>query len=104
MTRRDLHWRLSGVALFAAAAALGMISTVGTLDARPGLSIALGLVAFLLYMTGAVLVIQGERLPLAWRNMRAAERRPSMGRRGTGLRLSPTRRRDKRHARHHHPH
>ncbi|UYY59578.1 hypothetical protein [Sphingomonas sp. S2-65] len=104
MTKRDLRWRLGGVALFAAAAGLGLASSAGVLAELPGLSISLGLVAFLLYMAGAVLVIQGERLPTAWRSLGAGRRpQPLPSRQGAErARLSPTRRRDMRHARHHH--
>lgn len=66
MTGRDLHWRLGGLALFAAAAGLGLASNVDAVKSNAGLSARLGLVAFLLYLAGAVLVIQGERLPRAW--------------------------------------
>lgn len=66
MTRRDLHWRLGGLALFAAAAGLGFASHADAVQSNAGLNAPLGVVAFLLYLAGAVLVIQGERLPRAW--------------------------------------
>lgn len=66
MTPRDLHWRLGGLALFAAAGGLGLVSNADAVKSNAGLSGSLGLLAFLLYLAGAVLVIQGERLPRAW--------------------------------------
>jgi len=89
MTRRDFHWRLAGVALFAGAAGLGLASNTVAVQSNAGVSAALGLIGFLLYLSGVVLVTQGERLPRACkarrvdaRELRSAARPgsgPSMG-------------------------
>lgn len=83
MTKRDMHWRMAGVAAFACAAGAGFLADAGAVQAQPGLGTALQLVAFLLYIAGSVLVIQGERLPRAWSDPWRGDRpgRPSARRR-----------------------
>ncbi len=67
MTRRDLAWRASGAALFAAAATVGFIS-------RGGSAAVLGLPAFCLALLGIVLIVQGRRVPAALRIERSGHR------------------------------
>lgn len=65
MTRRDLAWRSAGVALFATATAIGL---------QDGLSGDVKLLGFALALVGLVLIVQGRRVPAAWRIERSRHR------------------------------
>lgn len=58
MRRRDVAWRLAGVAVFAVAVAIGLGDWVGD---------GVKLLAFALALVGIVLTVQGRRVPAAWR-------------------------------------
>lgn len=65
MTARDLRWRAGGLVLLAAAGAAGVWA-----DSHP----AWGLPAFALAVAGAILLIQGRHVPLAFRVERGRHR------------------------------
>ncbi|WP_242137804.1 MULTISPECIES: hypothetical protein [unclassified Sphingomonas] len=67
MTQRDIAWRSLGVALFVAGAAIGVSSRLGE-SSVPGLA------GFLLALFGFVLVVQGKRVPAAFRVERSRHR------------------------------
>ena len=71
MTRRDMAWRLGGLALFASASGIGLLNGPVAGDAPGSLDLLMGLLGFLLAITGIVFLVQGKRVPNAWR----AERR-----------------------------
>lgn len=58
MTHRDLAWRGTGVALLAIATAIGLGDRFDGGAALLGLGVALA---------GLVLIVQGKRVPAAWR-------------------------------------
>ena len=64
MTRRDLAWRLGGLALFAAASGIGLSNRSMASDAPGAIDILLGLLGFILAIAGAVLLVQGKRVPI----------------------------------------
>jgi hypothetical protein len=65
MTRRDLAWRLGGLALFAAASGIGLSNRSMASDTPGSIDILLGLLGFMLAITGAILLVQGKRVPVA---------------------------------------
>lgn len=67
MTRRDLAWRGLGVALVGVAAATRLAEGANT-DA------GLSLLAFALTLGGLVLIVQGKRVPAAFRVERSRHR------------------------------
>lgn len=64
MTRRDKLWRGLGAASFVLGCAIGIV---------PGLSEPdlIGLLGFALAMIGLVLMVQGKRVPAAWKIVRS---------------------------------
>lgn len=64
MTRRDRIWRGIGATFFVLACAIGIV---------PGLSEpdSIGVFGFALAMTGLVLMVQGKRIPSAWKIVRS---------------------------------
>jgi hypothetical protein len=67
VNRHDLVWRGIGLGAFAAATALGISIQLGN-------ETMLGLPAFFLALIGIVLIVQGRRVPAAWRIERSAHR------------------------------
>ncbi len=71
MTRRDIRWRVGGVALFVAACGTSLMhrSVSASVAGQPAssLELLLGLLSFMLASAGMLLIIQGERLPASWR-------------------------------------
>ena len=65
MSGRDLAWRGAGLAVCAVAAGLGAVGRV-----MPGLadwSATLGCIALIVALIGVGVLVQGERLAVAWR-------------------------------------
>jgi hypothetical protein len=71
MTARDLAWRIGGAALFGLACAIGQSRSVSSSD---GIDTLFGLVAFVLAIAGVVLLVQGKRIPMAFRVERSGHR------------------------------
>ena len=67
MTRRDLLWRGGGLVFFSAACATGLAM-------GPDASGGLGLLCLTAALVGAVLMIQGKRVPAALRIERSRHR------------------------------
>jgi hypothetical protein len=67
MTRRDRAWRSLGVALVGVAATARLAEGTGTYS-------GLSLLAFLLTLGGLVLIVQGKRVPAAFRVERSRHR------------------------------
>ena len=65
MTRRDLAWRLGGLALFAAASGIGLSNRSVASDTPGAIDMLLGLLGFMLAIAGAVLLVQGKRVQIA---------------------------------------
>jgi len=70
MTRRDMIWRGAGAAMIAA----GYSLATATSSDGTGLSSLLTLIGFAAAFLGLVLLVQGKRVPLAFRIERSSHR------------------------------